>query len=151
MLTRTALALVGCLASVAYAGNSIQDVATRAVPGVQWRAKALSGDFGCRGQPQRAILGTSQSEIVVAIFLNGLSAPPEVLRHTTRRHNPKFVALTVENMNFKPSDLEKHLGYLPQGIRPSRSCKGLNLGDGERDSFHIYWNHDNHRFDEWSL
>jgi hypothetical protein len=37
------------------------------------------------------------------------------------------------------------------GFQQSKTCKGLNLSDGETDSAHIYWNHKALRFGEWQL
>ena len=46
---------------------------------------------------------------------------------------------------------KSEVGELPEGLRPSRTCKGLNLSDGKVDSAHIYWNRKARRFDDWSL
>src|SRR5271166_2573739 len=54
---------------------SVQAAAARYVPGIRWRAKSvIAGNFSCRGRTESAILGTSESEIAVAVFLDGLNS-----------------------------------------------------------------------------
>jgi len=116
--------------------------ATRYVPGVAWRAKSVvTGDFTCGGRKQTAILGTSASEIVVAVFLNGLNNHPEVIRNSGRQANS--VTLTTE-------DLDYETDYTLPGFQRSKTCKGLVLDDGEVDPAHLYWNHESLHFSGWS-
>lgn len=119
------------------------------VPGMAWqRLSVVSGDFSCLGRKQPAILGTSASEIVIVVFLNGLETRPQVLRYSAKALNPKTLKLAIEDLNQDPKEI---IGIELPGFRPSKSCKGLNLSDGETDSSHIYWNHDSQRFDAWRL
>ena len=111
----------------------------------------MQGDFSCRGRKDRAILGTSKSEIVVAIFVDGLGRPPKVLRYSAGERDPTTAELTIEDLDFDPKRFKSEVGELPDGLRPSRTCKGLNLSDGKVDSAHIYWNRKARRFDDWSL
>jgi hypothetical protein len=126
---------------------SVQAAAAKYVPGINWRPKSVvSGDFSCRGKMESAILGTSPSEIVVAVFLKGLSSRPQVLRYSARVRDAASAVLETENLDFDP---EEALGYALPGFHRSKTCKGLNLSDGKIDSAHIYWNHESLRFDDW--
>ena len=125
---------------------SITEAAYKFVPGVTWRTKSvLTADFSCRGRKEQAILGVNDKEIVVAVFLNGPTRPPEVLRYSAEMRDAKEARLTTESLDYDPEDA---VGDLP-GFRRSRACKGLNLTDNKIDSAHIYWNHDARRFDDW--
>jgi hypothetical protein len=95
---------------------------------------------------ESAILGTSESEIVVAVFLKGLSSRPQVLRYSARVRDAASAVLETESLDF---DREEELGYALAGFRRSKTCQGLNLSDGRSDSAHIYWNHESRRFDDW--
>lgn len=125
---------------------TVSQAASKFVPGVTWRPKSvLTADFSCRGRKEQAILGVNAKEIVIAVFLNGLAEPPEVLRYSAEMRDAKQVQLTLESLDY---DSEEAIGELP-GFRRSRTCQGLNLSDGKIDSAHIYWNHDAKRFDDW--
>jgi len=132
--------------------SSVIAAAARYVPGVDWRPKSIvTGDFSCSGRTEKAILGTTPTEIIVAVFLNGTAKRPEVLRYSAKARRASSAALTIEDLNFELKDLQADLGFVPPGLRPSKTCKGLNLSDGETDSAHIYWNHESRRFDDWTL
>lgn len=125
---------------------TVSQAASKFVPGVTWRPKSvLTADFSCRGRKEQAILGVNAKQIVVAVFLNGPTRPPEVLRYSAEMRDAKEVQLTLESLDY---DAEDEIGDLP-GFRRSRTCQGLNLSDGKIDSAHIYWNHDAKRFDDW--
>ena len=126
--------------------TAIEVAASRYVPGVTWQPKSVvAADFTCRGRTEQAILGLSKSEIVIAVFLNGTSSAPEVLRDTVR--NREDVELKTETLDYDPKDIVGDL----EGFQRSQVCRGLNLGDGMIDSKHIYWNHASLRFDSWTL
>ena len=134
------------------ASMSVEMAATQFVKGVTWRKDSVvAGDFSCRGKIEQAILGTNKVHIVVAVFLDGLAKRPKVLRYSASARKPGTAVLAVEDMNFDLKTFEKEVGYIPPGMRPSKSCKGLNLSDGEIDSAHIYWNHDAKQFSDWVL
>ncbi len=127
--------------------------ARKSLPGVSWRAgSVVAADFTCRGRLDRAILGTEKSaetgksNIVVAVFVNGTGRPPEVIRDGGR--DAQRAKLTTESLDYDP---EVSLGYPLPGFQRSKTCKGLNISDGETDSRHLYWNHIYGRFDSWSL
>jgi hypothetical protein len=127
---------------------SLTVAASKFVPGVTWRSQsALTADFSCRGRREQAILGVTPKDIVIAVFLHGTAAPPEVLRYSAAVRDPNEVKLTIESLNYDPKDTDasEH-----PGLRHSRTCKGLNLSDEKIDSAHIYWNHDARRFSDWT-
>jgi hypothetical protein len=125
---------------------SIAAAASKFLPDVTWRPKSvLTADFSCRGRREQAILGVTSKEIVVAVFLNGTNAKPEVLRYSAAVRDAGQAKLTFESLNFDP---DQDTGPLP-GFKRSRTCKGLNLSDDQTDSAHIYRNHDAKRFDDW--
>jgi hypothetical protein len=121
--------------------------AAKYIPGVSWRAaSAIQADFTCDGRAQTALLGISPSEIVVAVFIKGARVRPEVLRYSAKVRNPISATLITEDLNYDPKE---DLGYVLPGFRRSKTCKGLNLSDGESDSAHIYWNRESRQFDDW--
>jgi hypothetical protein len=128
---------------------SIEKAAMKYFPTVTWRRHSIvSSDFTCQGRKQHAILGVSESEILIAVFVSGLGKRPDVLRYSGRARNPKTAELRIEDLTYDPKEL---IGSDLEGFERSTSCKGLNLSDGERDSAHIYWNHKTYRFDDWTL
>ena len=129
---------------------SIANAARKFYPSAMWRDQSIvKGNFSCRGKQEMAILGTSKTEIVVAVFLNGLSKKPELLKYSTSVRRPDSAILTVESLDFKFEDFEREVGSVPQGLLPSKTCMGLNMSDQLIDSAHIFWNRRARRFDDW--
>lgn len=121
-------------------------------PNLDWqKSSVVVGDFSCRGKNELAILGTNESEIVLAIFLDGLVKAPSLLRYSAKARDPQLVVLMIENGDFDEAELKLMLENVPDGLRSSKSCKWLNLSDGKIDAVHIYWNHKAKRFNDWSL
>ena len=126
---------------------SITTAAAKYVPGVKWQPNTvITADFSCRGRKEQAIIGTSSSDIVIAVFLNGTNQRPEVLRYSAKVRDATSAELTIEDQDYDPKD---EIGADLSGFKRSRTCKGLNLSDGRIDSAHIYWNHEARRFDDW--
>jgi hypothetical protein len=141
-----AIAVAFCSTLGADRGLSIEKAAAKFVPGVQWRPESVvSGDFTCRGRREQAILGAGQDDVVIAVFLNGRSSQPEVLRDSLR--NRISAQLITEDLDYEPTEIP---GYALPGFRRSKRCLGLGLDDQMVDPAHIYWNHDAHRFSFWS-
>jgi hypothetical protein len=114
---------------------------------VQWRGNSvLTADFSCRGYREQAILGIDASDIVIAVFLDGTSVRPRVLRYSAKVRDRSSAQLKLEDQDYDPST---EIGSDLPGFKRSRMCKGLNLSDGEIDSAHIYWNHLMQRFEDW--
>jgi hypothetical protein len=126
--------------------------AARYFPNLTWHPNSvIKGDFSCRGHVEAAIIGTSQSEIAVAVFLNGSTKRPEILLLSSQAFDVRSLTLEFEAMDFDLRELEKSIGHIPQGMRRSKACKGIRLDDGKVDSAHIYWNHEARAFDDWRL
>jgi len=126
--------------------------ANKFMPGISWKENSVViGDFTCRGRIEQAILGVSQPEtarpyMILAVFLDGINKQPEIIRDSI--HNPAYAELTTESLDYDPRE---NVGDTLEGFQRSKTCKGLNIADGQRDSFHIYWNHESREFDWWSL
>jgi hypothetical protein len=105
--------------------------ATRYLPGVNWRqSSVVLADFACVGHKQQAILGTNSTDIVIAIFINGMGFRPELLRYSARIRNPADAKLTTEGLDYDP---EVEVGYELPGFKrgpesqrwPRRLCAHL--------------------------
>lgn len=133
--------------------GEIEAAARRELPGVSWKVESVvAGDFTCRGrQSEYAILGTSKTEIVIAVFASGQSKPVDSMRFPASSRDPKSAVLSKEDLDFEVAELQREVGPLPEGLQPSKTCIGLNLSDGLVDSAHIFWNRKTGRLDSWSL
>jgi hypothetical protein len=152
MRTIVLLALVACSSQAP--ANELQpqvaSAAKRFYPNAQWQpSSVVTGNFTCRGQKEHAVLGTSPSEIVVAVFVRGLNSKPELLQYSTSARSPNSAILTVEDLDFDAKEFQEQIGPLPEGLKPSKSCVGLNMSDQMIDSAHIYWNRKARRFEDW--
>ncbi len=130
----------------------VLSAATAADQLVAWQRKSiLSGDFTCKGKREIAILGTSAKEIVVAVFQPPARKPVDLLRYSAVARNPNSAILEIESLDFDLKEFERDVGYVPNGLKPSKTCVGLNMTDQMIDSAHIYWHRKNRRFESWSL
>ena len=149
--TAACLAVLAGAASAVNASPPAAAAAKRFHPSAIWQEHSVvHGDFSCRGRREVAVLGTSQTEIVVAVFLNGLSAKPELLQYPASVRHAGSAVLTTETLDFSVQDFEREVGPLPEGLRPSKTCLGLTMSDREIDAVHIYWNRKARRFVGWS-
>jgi len=125
---------------------AIVSAANKYLPGITWHSESfIIGDFTCRGHNEQAILGITQQEIIVAVFIDGLDTKPEILHD--KIHFPADAQLEMEGIDYDPQD---EIGTALEGFDRSKVCKGLNIADGHTDSFHVYWNHKAHEFNWWS-
>lgn len=146
------LLLCAPLVASAEVPAAVVAAASKIVPGVTWKTESIVvGNFSCRGRIESAILGATKSEIVIAVFVAGISKPPKLLRYSTKTRDPSTSELKIEDGDFDSKEFQSEVGYLPDGLRPSKTCKGLNLSDGKIDSSHIYWNHNTKQFSDWVL
>jgi hypothetical protein len=154
---RQALGAVFFLTAIVFAGgdatasNKVESAAKRFEPTISWRANSvLDGNFSCKGRREKAILGTSKSEIVIAVFLHGLTNKPEILRFSATSRRLESVTLIIESLDFTTEEFEGEVESVPSGLQPSKVCVGLNLSDQLTDSTHVYWNRKTARFESWS-
>jgi hypothetical protein len=125
---------------------AIVSAANKYVPGITWHSESIIiGDFTCRGRKEQAILGITQQEIIVAVFIDGLDTKPEIVHD--KIHVPADAQLEIEGMDYDPKD---QIGATLEGFQRSKICNGLNIADDHTDSFHVYWNHRAHEFNWWS-
>ncbi len=152
-MTLAPSALVFALIGVAAMASDQADIAAAAkkyYPAAAWQSSSiLIGDFSCHGQREAAILGIASTAIVVAVFLDGVNVAPQILEYSTSTRNPSSAVLTTESLDFTLAEMKSDIGYIPEGMRPSKTCLGLNMSDREVDSAHIYWNHNARRFTDW--
>lgn len=144
-------AALAAAAAPADTNPAVKAAAERFIGGIQWQAQSvLTADFSCAGKRQNAILGTSDKEIVVALFTQGLARPPEVLRFAGEGRKPGAAKIRLDDITLTPDEVRTLAGALPPGYRPSASCKGVRLSDDASDAAHIYWDHEARRFDSWT-
>ncbi|MFM2124130.1 MAG: hypothetical protein RL328_581, partial [Acidobacteriota bacterium] len=138
------------ITSATLAQNSaVEAAAKKFVPGVTWKVgSVVAADFTCHGRKESAILGLTESNIVIAVFVNGTDSRPEILRYSAQARDPKTAKLSLEGSDYDPKAV---IGEELEGFKRSKTCKGLNLSDGKIDSAHIYWNHLKNHFEAWSL
>ena len=149
----TAAVLLLCVVQVrAGSDDFVFSAATSADRTVTWQRKSiLAGDFTCHGKREFAVLGTKAKEIVVAVIRPPSRKPIDVLRYSGVARSPESAILTIEPLDFNLEELEQHVGYVPDGLEPSKTCQGLNMTDQMIDSAHIYWHRKKRRFESWSL
>lgn len=129
----------------------VQAAATKFSSSVTWReSTVLISDFDCTGKVQFAILGGSAKEIAVAIFRDGLEQAPALLRFEVDAHDLQAAQLRLDNYTMSAEEIAGISGKAPTGYRPSSTCHGVRLSDHGIDAAHIYWDHDNRRFDTWT-
>jgi hypothetical protein len=135
----------------ALANPAVKAAASHFVGGIAWQeGSVLTADFSCAGKAQSAILGTSDKEIVVAVFTQSLAKPPEVLRFASEDHNPAEAKIRLEDSSLTKDEIASLSNATPPGYRPSKTCKGLRLSDDSSGAAHIYWDRDGRRFDSWT-
>ena len=121
---------------------------------VRWNVSStVFADFTCRGQRDMALYGTSErSGFVVMIQPSRKGAQPSYLVFATRGREQNNIRLSIESLDFKDDIAFKNeVKVVAPDLRPSKTCQGLALGDGETDSHHIYWNRGKKAFQSWSL
>ena len=117
---------------------------------VAWDAATrLVGDVDCDGVADSAFVGHSNSGVFVGL-VRAVSASPEVLSFAVGSGIQQAVCsgnavLTFESLDYDPGEAVGEI----VGFHRSVVCKGLNLGDGDCDSIHMFWNTSTHHLDDW--
>lgn len=157
--------IAGWMAATAFAGwvlpgvasaqtidsSVVKAAADQFVEGVAWSsASVLEADFSCTGKVQQAILGTWAKEIAVAIFTQGINKPPALVQFDASDRNIAATKIRLDDYNLSAEEIAGVSGETPVGYRPSTTCHGVRLSDDSHEAAHIYWNHDNQRFDVWA-
>jgi len=129
----------------------VKAAAEKFAQGVAWSsATVLEADFSCIGKVQHAILGTWAQEIVVAIFTQGINRPPALVHFDASDRTIPASKIRIDDYNLTPEEIAGVTGEKPVGYRPSTTCHGVRLSDDSYEAAHIYWNHDDQRFDVWA-
>jgi len=108
---------------------------------VTWDASSrLVGDVDCDGVADSAFIGRTRSAVHVGLIL-GNAASPEILSFAIGSGIQKAVcsdnaALVFESLDYDPKEAVGEI----DGFQRSAVCKGLNLGDGDCDHIHLFWN-----------
>lgn len=143
--------LLLCLPATAMAGDDpIVASAHRWFPDMQWK-QIVAGDFDCDGNKDVALLGLSATGGMVAIFVGDPSRKPMHMPFGLDMFDLKTLRLIVEKLDMSDADLDEVLGDDHHGYRRSPGCGGLNLGDDQVDSFHLFWDHVHGGFSGWRL
>jgi hypothetical protein len=140
-------------AAVAQSTNAAQVrmAADKFAGNVMWRqGSVLEADFNCSGKVQYAILGTSAKEIVVAMFNQDLTQAPAILRFDIDARNGTASKIRLDDYAMTPAEIAGVSGAEPVGYRQSTACHGVRLSDDSHEAAHIYWDHENGRFDSWA-
>lgn len=145
------LVALACNLAAAAAETDVKAAAERFVADVAWQAQSvLTGDFSCAGQQQHAILGTSSTQIVVAVFTRGLARAPEVLRFDSSERKAAEAKIRLDDSTLTADEVRTLSGAVAPGYQASASCKGVRLSDDASDAAHIYWDHAAKHVDSWS-
>lgn len=152
MFTRARLSIFSFVFLMACTGDSRTAVQRLAVADttVTWDASSrLVGDVDCDGVADSAFIGRTTSAVHVGLIL-GKVASPEILTFAIGSGIQKAVcshtaALVFESLDYDPKDAVGEI----DGFRRSAVCKGLNLGDGDCDSIHLFWNASSRHLDWW--
>lgn len=123
----------------------------RADSTVRWVVdSAVVGDFDCDGLMDSAFVGRAANRISVGI-VRGSTPTPTLASFGVRGSaiqedaSSSKAVLKLESIDFDP---KADIGEL-DGFERSPSCHGLNLGDGDSDSMHLYWNHRTGQLSAW--
>jgi hypothetical protein len=120
---------------------------------VVWEPQSvLVGDVDCDGVPDSVFVGRSPSRVAVGV-IRANSLVPDILSFGVHggvvqdEVGSSNAQLTFESLDYDPRE---EVGEI-DGFQRSRVCKGLDLGDGESDSMHLFWNRKSHQLEWWRL
>lgn len=147
------LVLAACSANTAgRAGSRVSalEIAKAREPRVTWNGKGiLKADINCDGTEDYALEGRKGKDVLVMVILGPATEKSKVSTEEFPADElcGDPIALTLESLDYDPGE---EIGELP-GFERSKKCKGLNLGSGECDAVHFFWNHKTAALDLWRL
>jgi hypothetical protein len=148
------LVLAACSANTAgHTGGApvnALEIAKAREPKVAWNGKGLlRADIDCDGTEDYALEGRKGKDVLVMVILGPATQKSKVSTEEFPADElcGEPIALTLESLDYDPGE---EIGELP-GFERSRKCKGLNLGSGECDAVHFFWNHKTAALDLWRL
>lgn len=110
--------------------------------------RVLKANLTCLGHEDLAVLGTQETQTLIAILAKGRGKRPIVLEIDSDL-SAASATFTIESQDFAAGNGEPgDIGPLP-GFKRSKTCKGLRLDDDRIDSVHVYWNRSEGRFQTW--
>ena len=121
-------------------------------PNVRWDRRSLvEADFNDDGYTDFAMIGYKEVDLVLAVHASS---------HVGSRYRSELLPIGVGGsiqgaVCSLPVTLSIHEQVcdpgegLLAGCRESKRSKSLSLEDGECDSIHLYWNHDEERMEWW--
>ena len=120
---------------------------------VTWEVQSvLIGDVDCDGVPDSAFVGRSPSRVDVGV-VRARVPTPDILSfgvHGAGVQNAvgsNKAQLAFESLDYDPSEAVGEI----DGFQRSKECRGLNLGDEDSDTMHLFWNRKSHHLDWWRL
>ena len=113
------------------------DRITAADPATTWsRARTIIGDVDCDNAADTVAVGLNKQEVHVALARAADPAPQILVFDIGGSGGVSSPKVAFESLDFDPA--ERGLGAI-EGLRRSRTCKGLLLGDRDQDPVHIVW------------
>lgn len=111
----------------------------------------LQVDVDCDGKPDSVFLYQDERAASVRVVFGNTKRRPARFRFTLSPGSQGAVCkmpvrLDIESLDYDPS--EEDVGELP-GFSRSKTCVTFVLSDGECDSVHFYWNHNEHKLQWW--
>lgn len=127
------------------------DVLKLKEPATAWDGKSqIEGDFDLDGTADFALTGLQGDRFVVGIVRGPVTAGRADSQVWTLDFpwDGEEDALCSKKAKISPEPLEENEGPKPEHPRKGL---GINLHDGECDSFHIHWNPKSKDFEYWRL
>jgi hypothetical protein len=124
--------------------------------GLTWRYSQHL-DINCDGSLDEFFTAKDSTRAYVAVVLGPIStaAKHSIIALRLDRGSQDGLCGPIESLTPETLSTAKELlemvGQEPEGYRYSRKCRGLSLGAGECDRFHLFWNHAEGILDWWRL
>lgn len=151
-LNLLALALLLLPLSASADDGDLLAAVQKARPDGVWNGKSvIRGDFDCDGREAVAILGSTETAVLLAVFSAGQVAHPDILSFSESRLDPATTQIQIEPLNVSKTGFGEMFGEPLTGYVASRECKGILLQDDEKDPVHVFWNRSSNKLDFWSL
>lgn len=125
-------------------------VATAGAAPPQADSSVVRGDFDGDGIIDRATLVQNENNVGISIEHGGTSVEPQVLEFGVNPSVQNAICQLPAELISTPQDCGPLDEPLP-GCRILPGAVDLTLSDGECDSIHLYWNHEESRMAWWRL
>ena len=139
-------------ASSPFSPNVAYDEVATNNPNVHWDRRSLvESDFNDDGFTDFAMIGYEEEGLVLAIHASsdkGRRYHSELLPFGVGASIQRAVCSLPVTLSIHEQACDPGDGKLA-GCRESKRSKSPSLGDGECDSIHFYWSHDEERMEWW--